>query len=51
MNLPKETFNNLKPDKKDKVVKELKRIFEEKPFQEVTVKEIVDSLGIARGRI
>ena len=49
MNLPKETFNNLKPDKKDKVMKELKRIFEEKPFQEVTVKEIVDSLGIARG--
>ena len=49
MNLPKETFNNLKSDKKEKVVNVLKKTFEEKPFQEVTVKEIVDELNIARG--
>ena len=42
MNLPKETFNNLKSDKKEKVVNVLKKTFEEKPFQEVTVKEIVE---------
>lgn len=47
--MAKDTFKNLKPDKKEKVIEVLKRLFQEKPFQEVTVKEIVDELGIARG--
>ena len=49
MSLAKDTFENLKTDKKEKVLIVLKKIFQEKPFQEVTVKEIVEELGIARG--
>ena len=49
MYLAKDTFENLKTDKKEKVLIVLKKIFQEKPFQEVTVKEIVEELGIARG--
>ena len=47
--MAKDTFENLKTDKKEKVLIVLKKIFQEKPFQEVTVKEIVEELGIARG--
>ena len=47
--MPKETFDNLRPEKKEKVLKVLKALYQEKPFQEVTVKEIVEELGIARG--
>ncbi len=47
--MPKDTFNNLPVDKKERVLSVLKKIFKEKPFQEVTVKEIVEELGIARG--
>lgn len=47
--MPKDTFYNLHSEKKERVVKVLKKVFEEKPFQEVTVKEIVEELDIARG--
>lgn len=47
--MPKDTFNNLPIEKRDKVIKVLKRLFQEKPFKDVTVKEIVDELSIARG--
>lgn len=47
--MPKDTFINLPVDKKEKVLSVLKKIFKEKPFQEVTVKEIVEELEIARG--
>ena len=47
--MAKSTFYNLKADKKNKLVSVLKRLFQEKPLQEVTVKEIVDELNIARG--
>lgn len=47
--MPKNTFYNLKADKKNRLVCVLKRLFQEKPLQEVTVKEIVDELNIARG--
>ncbi|NLW42789.1 MAG: TetR/AcrR family transcriptional regulator [Tissierellia bacterium] len=47
--MAKDTFNNLKPEKKEKVIEVLKKLFQEKPFHEVTVSEIVEKLGIARG--
>jgi hypothetical protein len=47
--LAKDTYHHLKEDKKGKVLTILKRLFQEKPFQEVTVKEIVEELDIARG--
>ncbi|NLW53174.1 MAG: TetR/AcrR family transcriptional regulator [Tissierellia bacterium] len=45
----KDTFYNLKDDKKEKILEVLKHVFAQKPFHKVTVKEIVDELGIARG--
>lgn len=47
--MAKDTFNNLSYDKKEKIFKLLKAIFQEKAFKEVTVKEIVTELDIARG--
>lgn len=47
--MPKDTFDNLNPDKKDKVSSVLKKFFQTKPFHEITVKEIVQELDIARG--
>lgn len=47
--MPKVTFENLKPEKKEKVLEVLKKLFQEKPFQEVTVKEIIEELDIPRG--
>lgn len=44
-----ETFHNLNPDKKEKIAQVLKKVFQEKPFPKVTVSEIVEELGIARG--
>jgi transcriptional regulator len=47
--LAKDTYHHLKEDKKGKVLTVLKRLFQKKSFQEVTVKEIVEELDIARG--
>ncbi len=47
--MAKDTFNNLNQEKQDKIIRSLKKIFQEKPLQQVTVKEIVEDLDIARG--
>ncbi|WP_459130015.1 TetR/AcrR family transcriptional regulator [Guggenheimella bovis] len=47
--MAKDTFERLPEDKKEKILSVLKKNFEEKPFNLVTVKDIVDELGIARG--
>lgn len=47
--MAKETFHNLSIEKKEKILDVLKAVFREKPFHEVTVKEIVEESGIARG--
>lgn len=47
--MPKETFYNLDQDKKSKITEVLISEFSEKPFTEVSVKTIVERLGIARG--
>lgn len=44
-----QTFNNLNPQKQEKIITVLYRIFCKKPFHEVTVNEIVQELQIARG--
>lgn len=47
--MAKETFHNLSSEKREKILDVLKTVFREKPFHEVTVKEIVEESGIARG--
>ncbi len=47
--MAKETFYNLSPEKKNRIIEVLRDLFKKKPFQQVTVKEIVEELGIARG--
>ena len=47
--MAKDTFHNLSSEKKEKIINVLKVVFSEKPFHEVTVKEIVEGSGIARG--
>lgn len=47
--MAKETFFNLDKEKQDRIFQVLKYEFESKPFNEVTVKTIVERLSIARG--
>lgn len=47
--MPKETFLNLPYEKREKIIGVLKKSFQTKPFSEVNVKEIVETLSIARG--
>lgn len=47
--MPKETFYNLDQDKKSNITEVLISEFSEKPFEKVSVKAIVERLGIARG--
>lgn len=47
--MAKDTFHNLSSEKREKILDVLKTVFREKPFHEVTVKEIVEESGIARG--
>lgn len=47
--LAKETFYNLDTKKQERILQVMTKIFQDKPFQDVTVKEIVEELGIARG--
>lgn len=47
--MPKETFFNLKDDKKKSINKVLKEEFSTKLFKDVNVKTIVEKLDIARG--
>lgn len=46
--MPKETFYNLNEEKKLKIIAVLKKVFREKSIFEANVKEIVETLGIAR---
>ncbi len=47
--MPKRTFFNLSDDKRKKVYEALLDVYKEKPFKDVTVREIVGKLGIPRG--
>lgn len=47
--MAKDTFYNLNEEKQDRIFKVLRDEFESKPFNEVTVKSIVEKLSIARG--
>lgn len=47
--MPKETFFNLPDEKREKIISVLRKHYKSKPFSEVSVKEIVEALGIARG--
>lgn len=47
--MPKETFYNLKKEKKEKILQVLKEEFEKNIFSDVSVKAIVEKLKIARG--
>lgn len=47
--MPKETFYNLPDEKRNKISFVLRKLYESKPFSEVSVKEIVEELDIARG--
>lgn len=47
--MAKETFYNLEVKKRKRILEVMIRIFQKKPFQNVTVKEIVEELGIPRG--
>src|SRR5574344_1160640 len=49
MVVPKATFYNLSADKQAKILSVLKTEFSSKPFSEVTVKTIIEQLGMARG--
>lgn len=45
----KDTFHNLSSEKREKILDVMRTVFRKKPFNEVTVKEIVEESGIARG--
>ena len=47
--MAKDTFYNLSKDKQDRIYRALKDEFESKPYNEATVKSIVEKLSIARG--
>lgn len=47
--MPKETFLNLSEEKKKIIINAAKREFARVPFQETSIKNIVEDAGIARG--
>ncbi|KAF5063744.1 TetR family transcriptional regulator [Proteiniclasticum sp. QWL-01] len=47
--MPKDTFFNLPPKKRELVLDVIKKEFEKHPISEASVKDIVNDLGIARG--
>ena len=47
--MPKETFLNLSEGKKEIIINAAKREFARVPFQETSIKNIVEDAGIARG--
>lgn len=47
--MPKETFYNLNSEKQERIRQALREEFESRPFDCVSVKDIVEKLGIARG--
>lgn len=49
MLMPKETFMKLSQEKKDKIIIAAKKEFSRVPFEETSIKNIVEEAGIARG--
>lgn len=47
--MPKETFKKLPEEKKSKIIKAAKKEFTRVPLEEVSIKNIVEEAGIARG--
>ena len=47
--MPKETFVKLPEEKKDKIIKEAKKEFARVPFEQTSIKNIVEDADIARG--
>ena len=48
--MPKETFLKLPEEKKNKIIKAAKKEFERVPFEQTSIKNIVEDADIARGR-
>ena len=48
-NMPKETFLKLPEEKKNKIIKAAKKEFERAPFEQTSIKNIVEDADIARG--
>ena len=47
--MPKETFVKLSEEKKDKIIKAAKKEFARVPFEQTSIKNIVEDADIARG--
>ncbi|SFE28191.1 TetR/AcrR family transcriptional regulator [Peptostreptococcus sp. D1] len=47
--MPKNTFNNLPPEKREKIYEALREEFNSNPFNKASVKNIVENLNISRG--
>lgn len=47
--MPKETFLKLPEEKKHKIIKAAKKEFERVPFEQTSIKNIVEDAEIARG--
>ena len=47
--MPKETFLKLPEEKKNKIIKAAKKEFERVPFEQTSIKNIVEEAEIARG--
>ena len=47
--MPKETFLKLPEEKKNKIIKAAKKEFERVPFEQTSIKNIVEDAEIARG--
>ena len=47
--MPKETFMNLPDAKKNKIIRAAKKEFERVPYEQASIKNIVEDANIARG--
>ena len=47
--MPKETFMNLPDVKKNKIIRAAKKEFERVPYEQASIKNIVEDANIARG--
>lgn len=46
--MPKETFYKISEEKRERILGALRKTFETKPFFEVSIKEVMEGLNIAR---
>ncbi len=49
--MPKETFNKLSQDKKDRITQGFLKEFYNKPYEEASITAVVKELGIAKGSV